>query len=93
MAKKNIKKMLASTLPPLNADQAAALLKVKGGADVYDYGLAAQLRALSRTHSSLLIITKPMAFTGTGAERVPYFGCILSEEGVGALIAFLQARE
>lgn len=62
-----------------------AMRNVQNGADVWDMFIARDLREVERRAPELISITKPMMFRGTGAERMPYFGAILTKAGRAAL--------
>ena len=62
-----------------------AMRKVKNGADVWDPMIAKALREVQKIDPTLIDITKPMMFRGTGAEKMPYFGAILTHMGKEAL--------
>jgi hypothetical protein len=62
-----------------------AMRKVKNGADVWDHMIAKALREVQKIDPTLIDITKPMMFQGTGAEQMPYFGAILTHLGREAL--------
>ena len=57
----------------LAKEEKSALKAVKGGADVYDYGIAKALRRLEKL--GLVRIVK-LQGDFTGVERMPYFGAI-----------------
>lgn len=90
----------------LTAEEANAILAIKGGADIYDYGLALTLRGIQRrglpvvdyktdpnaerVPGALFDITEPKTYKGDGADRVPYFGAIATRDGVKAARAALR---
>jgi hypothetical protein len=63
------------------------IASVKDGADVYDRGLAAELRDVERRFPNLIKITEPMMYKGDGTDRVPYFGAIATPAGKRAIRA------
>ena len=69
----------------LTKREQASMRQVKNGADVWDYGIASDLRAVQRKAPSLISIGKPMMYRGTGVDRMPYFGAILTPAGRRAL--------
>lgn len=71
----------------LTKKEIEAMQQVKDGADVYNYGLAGLLRSVQRKDPSLIDIGKPREYRGNGADRVPYFGAILTKAGQSAIKA------
>lgn len=87
------------TLPTMFQEEAQAILSIKNGADIYSYGLAQTLRGIQRRgvpvdemksvphrmmEGSLFQITDLMMYTGSGADRMPYFGAIATKRGLKA---------
>lgn len=69
----------------LTEAEALAILKVRAGADVYDYGLALTLRSIQRRGlRRLLEFTKPLMYDGDGTDRMPYFGVKPTRAGLKA---------
>ena len=65
----------------LTTQQIESLTAVANGADVYNYGIAIDLRQVQQSHPELITITKPQAYEGDGTDQMPYFGAILTELG------------
>lgn len=65
-----------------------AMEAVRGGADVPDYLGAMKLREIERKRPELVSIGPIRGKYGKG-ERLPYFGAILTDEG----IQFLNSHE
>lgn len=75
-------------------EQAQAIIAIRGGADVYDYGLAKTLRGMQRAglpvatdeaprvRGALFEITKPMMPAPSVREKQPYFGAIATRHGL-----------
>lgn len=70
----------------LTAEQAQAIIDIKGGADVYGYFLAKTLREMQseypRAHKKYFQITEPQQYKGDGTDQVPYFGAIATVFGI-----------
>lgn len=62
-----------------------AMRTVVLGADIYDRSIAQLLREVELEDRSLIDIGKPRMYTGDGTDRVPYFGAILTKQGIRAL--------
>lgn len=75
--------------PVMPLEHLNALSSIRNGADIYGLGLAQALRGIERDYPSYISICKPMAYNGDGADRMPYFGAIVS--GGGAI--YLQEME
>ena len=68
----------------LTKPERAALLAVRDGADIYDYGIACALRSVQKKASAFLDITEALMAPEDGAKRQPYFGAIATSAGVRA---------
>ncbi len=69
-----------------------ALQAVAEGADVYAYGLAADLREIERESPGLIVICEPKAAPHGGTERQPYFGCTVTDAGKARIRALIDGR-
>lgn len=76
---------MAQVIETLTEQHLEAMAVVKNGADVYDYGLAVDLREVQRHDPGLIEITRPKMYTGDGTDHMPYFGAILTERGLAEL--------
>lgn len=65
----------------LTTDEAAALKAVRGGADVYDYGIAKTLRAIQKDFPTFIKIVPAVDPPKNGAAKQPYFGAITTTAG------------
>lgn len=65
-----------------------ALEAVADGADVYDYGIAWDLRQIEQKMPELLVIGMAKKAPRNGAHRQPYFGVQATEEGIKFLTKF-----
>lgn len=78
----------------ITSDQAHAILAVKGGADVYGFGIAKALRevqrAYPRAHKKFFHIVSAMNAPKDGAKRQPYFGAIATKKGVDLARVILE---
>lgn len=74
--------------PALTKKEKSALALVRGGADVYDYGIALTLRALQKR--GLVTITKAMNAPKDGRARQPYFGAISKAEATPVYVEYLR---
>lgn len=93
----------------LTIDEAAAIMLIRRGADVYDYGLARTLRGIQwrglpvvdykdnpkaeRVPDALFDITEPKNYKGDGTDEVPYFGAIATRYGIKVAKAVLRDAE
>lgn len=59
-----------------------ALDGVRGGADIYSYKLASELRTVQKLHPEYINICKPQAYKGDGTDQTPYFGAIATAAGI-----------
>jgi hypothetical protein len=78
--------MVNNSETTMNDKELSALESVIGGADVYDYGLACTLRQIEKKYPAFIEIGKAQAFTGTGTDRMPYFGAMATEAGIEAVV-------
>jgi hypothetical protein len=67
-----------------------AMEAIRGGADISSPYIAKTLRELEQSNPSWLVVCKPMG-SYDGAEHIPYFGAILTTEGVSVLDATWSA--
>ena len=58
-----------------------AMRQVAQGADVYSFTTARALRAVETVHPEYIDIGPAMAYSGDGADRMPYFGACLTAKG------------
>jgi len=65
----------------LTTRQIESMAAVTDGADVYNYGIAVDLRQVQQSHPELITIAQPQAYKGDGTDQVPYFGAILTYLG------------
>lgn len=68
----------------MTTTQAMDLLKVKNGADIYDYGIALNLRAIEKERPQWINIGPAESAPADGAKRQPYFGAIATAAGISA---------
>lgn len=68
----------------LTEKEKAAMLAVKGGADVWSYELAQTLRGIQRKAPQLLSIGRAMMGPEDGAAVQPYFGVMPTAAGLAA---------
>lgn len=67
----------------LTKEQAASIMSVENGADVYAYGIAKDLREVQRaTGDTLVKIVKAVNPPENGAAQQPYFGAIATLAGL-----------
>jgi hypothetical protein len=71
-------------------DQLAILASCEGGADVYGFADALFLRGLHQTRCGFVRIVKARYAPKNGAERQPYFGCILTRKGRDVLAILMR---
>jgi len=64
----------------LTKHEIAALREVEGGADVWGYGIAVNLRSVEKKRPELLKICRAKARLA-GHLRQPYFGAVATVEG------------
>ena len=64
----------------LTKKQKEVMKLVKNGADISNYGIAFELRAVQKDYPSLIRITKRM-YEYDVLEKLPYFGAILTDDG------------
>lgn len=67
-----------------------AMQAAEDGVDVYSRPIAVLLREVSREKPEWIEITKPMMYDGDGTDQVPYFGAILTPEGLNAVDEFFE---
>jgi hypothetical protein len=65
----------------ISSQQIKSMAAVANGADVYNYGIALDLREVKSARPELIKITKPQAYSGDGTDEMPYFGAILTDLG------------
>ncbi|WP_242247807.1 hypothetical protein [Bacillus cereus group sp. BfR-BA-01328] len=72
----------------LQANHIQALREIDGGATIFDFFLAKDLREVQKVDTELLTIVDNMnelskitGITYNGVERLPYFGAILTQKG------------
>jgi hypothetical protein len=77
---------------PLQERHYDALLKVRGGADVFDWGLACDLREVEQRHPDWIYIGRAEGDYGKGDKREPYFGAQATASGRQALKDWRNAK-
>lgn len=68
----------------LTARELVAMMAVEDGADVFDWGIATDLRAVQKKAPHMLLIGKAQG-RYKPTSQLPYFGCILTPAGIDAL--------
>lgn len=74
----------------INERHFIAMRAVEDGADVYSRLIAELLTEVSRARPGWIEITKPMMYDGDGTDQVPYFGAILTPDGLEAMDQFFE---
>jgi hypothetical protein len=80
-------------MPALTEQHYIAMQAAEGGADIYSRPIAELLREVEKHNPDWIMITKPMAYDGDGTDQMPYFGAILTEDGVKAMEDELDRHE
>lgn len=69
-----------------------AMQGAEDGADIYSMPLASLLREVKNERPEWIEITKPMMYDGDGTDQVPYFGAILTPDGLNAMDEFFDGK-
>lgn len=67
-----------------------AMQAVEDGADIYSMPIARLLRDVQKEKPDWIEITKPMMYDGDGTDHMPYFGAILTADGLNAMDEFFE---
>lgn len=69
------------SIDPLLPREKEALQSVRSGRDIWNFGLASDLRQVEKKCPHLLTICPAMNAPKDGTQRQPYFGCIATDAG------------
>lgn len=62
------------------------IASIENGADIYSRHDAEQLRDLKKKRPDFISICKAKMYKGSGVDKMPYFGAILTNKGREALL-------